>query len=253
MSDKVQNPVVETPSALQLLDLSTRVGKAVCRYMLSGNISKERFSQIKGNDVDQLGKKIAHELIQLIPDEIITQKELIQRFYLEIFNHRVDLSKVPFSEKNGFPAYCYNARKFNIDQILTAYQEKWGINIYKYKDPAAKEINNHQDRPKGPYVFAHRGGDEPDKEHLGKSFDMAMAEGFPFANAEEYYLMQGLHKYSKGHFMDKKGWTRFSSLWSDGDLVLGRWREARGRLYLNCGYRDDRYPDDGPRELFLFS
>jgi hypothetical protein len=63
--------------------------------------------------------------------------------------------------------------------------------------------------------------------------------------------MTGFHKFTKGYFMDKVGWTRTSNLWSDGYLVHGLWRGGHSELWLSNGYRDSRHSDSGPRELFL--
>jgi len=251
MIDKVQIPDSERPEALELMDFSNDIGKSVCRYLIGGGISKESFRLIKTSDADKIAKRVSQEILKLVPEKILVAKELIECFYLEVFNHKVNLSRVVFPVKEGFKGFCYDTRKFNVDQIMAAYAKKWGISVYRYRDPAAKKIKHQQERPSGPYAFVHRGTDEPDIEHLKKSFDDARGVGFPFANAEEYLLMTGLNKFATGRFMDHQGRTRTSSLWSDGLVVNGRWYVRDDELVLGYSSRDSSNPARGPREIVL--
>ena len=175
----------------------------------------------------------------------------LEKYFQEVFELKVDLSYTQFPEKFGFATFMAVPPTLDEDQIMKALTIKFGVNPYMYM--AAEKINREaeQKRPEGLYVFAHVGGDEPDAQHLGKSYDDAIASGMLFLNAKEYLLVSGFHRWLKGHFMDKKGWTRTSSLWSDGFLVRGRWFEALRSLYLSDGYRGYCRPEDGPRELFL--
>jgi len=59
------------------------------------------------------------------------------------------------------------------------------------------------------------------------------------------------HKWLNGKFMDVKGWTRTSSLWSAGGLVGGYWDSSNGLLGLYYGSRGDRGSGGGPRQLIL--
>lgn len=124
---------------------------------------------------------------------------------------------------------------------------------YAYRSPVASNINRkvEQKRPQGLYVFAHAGGDDPDAQHLGKSYDDAVEVNMTFMNPKEYLLATGFHRWLKKYFMDLKGATRTSSLWSDGGLVGGYWLPSNGGLGLYGGDRDDRDSGSGPRELFL--
>ena len=246
--DTAQNP-------LQFMEFSQTVSMEICRYLQSGNISDQQLQELIGkkDDIKNIAKEIAHKYLQLVPDTIVASKELIERFYKEVFNHKVSLAKVIFPTQSGFSAYHYNTGRFNENQIMEAYKRKWGIDLYQWMSPSANKIDHSKDqtRPKAPYPFAHIGGDEPDTTHLGKSYDDAMAEKMIFANSVEYLLMTGLHKFEKDFFMDKKGWTRTSSLWSVGFLVLGGWDDSDHGLYLGSGLRGNRDSDDGPRQLIL--
>lgn len=185
----------------------------------------------------------------------------LKNYYKDVFGSKITLAENMFPQNPNFLTYMAVHPDLNEDEIMEAIQKffnkaKDTVNLYKYLDPVAKNINRNkeqkiQKRPSGLYIFAHRGGDEPDTEHRDKSYNDAVAGGLTFANAKEYLLMTGFHKYIKGYFMDKKGWTRTSSLWLDGDLVYGGWSEGGSELELYYGSVDYGGSDSGPRELFL--
>lgn len=179
--------------------------------------------------------------------------ELLERYFREVLGYALDLTGVVFPEKASFPVYMAVPTDLNEDQIFNRITAHFNVGQYAWRLPVASNINREveQKRPKGLYVFAHVGGDEPDAKHLGKSYDDAMQANMTFMNPKEYLLATGFHRWLKDHFMDVKGWTRTSSLWSDGDLVYGRFDSGSSKLCLNDGDRDDRDPDGGPRELFL--
>lgn len=179
--------------------------------------------------------------------------EPLEQYFREVFGYTLDLSGVVFPNKEGFASYMAVPTDLDEDQIFSRITTYFKVGRYAWRSPVASNINREveQKRPQGLYVFAHRGGDEPDAEHRNKSYDDATEEGMTFMNSKEYLLATGFHHWSNGHFMDVNGWTRTSSLWSDGYLVYGYWIPSDGELYLSHGYRDNRNPDGGPRELVL--
>ena len=157
------------------------------------------------------------------------------------------------------PAYMVNPRMLNVDEII-ARKEKYfkrrgdiKNSWYKYRDPIASNIDQsvEQPRPAGLYIFAHVGDDEPDAKHIGESYDQATSQEIKFLNPEEYEYVSGFHLWKYKRFMDSKGWTRLSSLWSGGILVIARWRPYYQQFYVSDGNRDDCDSRDGVRELFL--
>lgn len=179
--------------------------------------------------------------------------ELIEQYFHEVLGCTINLSDVVFPEKEGFATYMAVPPYLDEDQIFSCITNHFKVGQYAYQSPVASNINREveQKRPQGLYVFAHAGGDEPDAKHLGKSYDDGMVENMTFMNPKEYLLATGFHRWLKDHFMDVKGWTRTSSLWSGGYLVDGRFFPGRGKLYLNYSDRDSRSPVGGPRELVL--
>ena len=177
-------------------------------------------------------------------------------YYQKVFG--IDISEIKdmeFPDSDQFPAYMPVASNLDEDQIMEAFKKYFKKDIYRYKSPAAKNINRDEEakiqpRPSGLYIIAHTGQDEPDTKHRNKSYDDAVAEKMVFATAKEYLLMTGYHMFTKGYFMDKAGWTRTASLWSDGCLVFGYWFGDNSELWLSDGFRDNRNSDNGPREKF---
>ena len=254
MNDKAQ-------MVKQCLEFSHKISDTICNYLVGSGITTKELQKILSlprEEIDKISIEIAQGYLQLIPNSVVQAKQQLQQYFLEVFNLKLNLSKIVFPQKNGFDTFMAVPPlvKLNEDQIIAAFVKKWDINTYKYLSPVAKKINRdaehkNQPRPKGLYVFSHRGGDEPDAENLGKSYDDAMVAGYPFANAREYLLITGFHKFINDKFMDKKGWTRTSSLWSDGELVIGDGDVSGGGLRLSSGHRDSHNPDFGSRELFL--
>lgn len=256
MNDKAQETTAQTqPSGLQYFELGNEIGMEACRYLQSGGLSVQQMQKLIGNKkkVREIARRISHECLKLVAEEVIETKSLLEKYFLEVYDFKIDLSKLSFQATEGMPAYMAVPPQLNEDAIMEALKKKYGISLGRYKNPAAQNINRNleQKRSQGLYVFAHTGEDGPDAKHRGKSYDDAVEEKMTFANAKEYLLMTGFHKFTKGYFMDKQGWTRTSSIWSGGGLVDGGWREGDSGLWLYGGDRGYRYSGRGPRELFL--
>lgn len=93
---------------------------------------------------------------------------------------------------------------------------------------------------------------ESDPKHKGKSYnDFIVEKDRSYMTMRQYLLMFIKVYQESGKCLDRKGWTRTASLWSDGSLVYGHWCSDFSGLWLHGGYRDGRDADDGPREQFL--
>lgn len=179
--------------------------------------------------------------------------EGVERFYAEVLGVKIDLTGTTFPERPSFSVYMAVVPGLSEDMVMSKITRHFSVNTYSYMSPISANINRsrEQSRPSGLYVFAHVGGDEPDTEYLNKSYDDATDENMIFASPLEYLLMTSFHMWKHKKWMDQKGWTRTSSLWSDGGLVMGCFHPDDQDLCLAHGHRGYRSADDGPRELFL--
>ena len=221
-------------------------------------------------DLQQIidNKSVRQKFIIFVKDisiqskNIFAQIPLLEKYYQEVYGITLDLSEILFPENSDFPAIMVDVLSQDEDEIMEAIQKFFNksetpVNLYKYKSPVAENIDRDSEKlqarqlQSGLVVFAHTGQDEPDDKHRNKSYNMAVAENLTFAKYREYLRMTGFHKFTKGYFMDKNGWTRTSSLWSDGCLVNGLWHDGLAKLYADYGNVDYTDPSNGPRQLFL--
>lgn len=120
------------------------------------------------------------------------------------------------------------------------------MEVYKWKHRKGKEVGA------GTYAFAHKGGAEPDVEHLGKSYDDFITEGVTYLTIDEYMLIEQFMWWKFKLHLDVKGWTRTTTLDSDGDVMDGSWDPDDGRCGLGYDYRVRRNADYGPRSAVIF-
>lgn len=244
---------LESISRENLLEIQYQFGRAFRR------MPNKRAEALLGNkkNMQKLLQKISKDLeITLVNEAAMLQIPNLIRFYKEVLDlDRPSIAELAFPEHDVFQTFMPIGLATNHDEIMEAYAAKRKIKTSGYKTPIASNIDpksaekSGQKRPSGIYVIAHLDGDEPDQKHLGKSYDNSVAEGLNFANSIEYLLMTGFRQFVKGSFMDVKGWTRTSDLWSDGYLVSGCWSPDDSRLCLDDGNRSYRLPGRGPREL----
>ncbi len=179
--------------------------------------------------------------------------ELIEKYFREVFDYTLDLSNITFPEKIGFPVYMAVPQDISEDEIakrIAAYF-KVGLGTYSSSVTSSVKRDFEQIRPQGLYVFVHRGGDEPEFEYRNKSYDDVAELGVLFLNIKEYLLVTGFHRWTKGYFMDIKGWTRTSSFQSSRYMFRGCWNKESDQLCLYRSRSGRRYPSNGLRELFL--
>ena len=135
------------------------------------------------------------------------------------------------------------------DKVFEAYKKEFGEDkVYKAYNSISKAIKVQQDRPKGDYCFLHKGGAEPDAEHLNDSYNMFSVDGNKYMVPIEGMIAAFRYRTETGNMYDVKGLTRFHALDSDGDAVS------------MCGYDDGKFdidsvnrgyqlPDYGPRQV----
>ncbi len=250
MNDTAQ----KNPTGTQYLEFASAIANATCHYLQDGEIGKDELQRLIGDKtlIKSIAEKNADEFLKLV--RIPEEKQILVSFFKEVFNEEINLDKIVFPKKDDFTMCLFNPKTLTIDERLKLIEKKFGVNeTYKYMSPVSQKIDltKEQKRPTTPYAFCVRDSAEPDTKHLGKSYDDAIGEKMQFMNAEEYIIFQAYYKFVKKDWADKKGWTRTSSLWSDGYLVGGRWASDDTQLKLSDGFRGNRHTDNGPRELSL--
>lgn len=122
--------------------------------------------------------------------------------------------------------------------------------LYLLKD--YEDFDKQFPAPKEMEISMFRKTIESDKEHKGKSYDDFMSEGKEYMTMRQYLILFLQIFKTTGECLDVQGWTRTSSLWSDGNLVFGYWYGVTSKLELGNGSRGGRDSGDGPRERFSF-
>jgi len=206
-------------------------------------------------------QKICKDLsIPFQSEDILFQIPLLEKYYQEVYGITLDLSEIQFPENPNFPAIMVDDLSQDEDEIMDCIQKffnkpSFPVNLYKYRNPVATNIDRESEKSQirtlqsGLVVFAHKGGDEPDL--LNMSYNTAVERKILFMKYREYLRATGFHKYTKGYFMDRKGWTRTSSLWLYGCLVFGFWNDDFAGLYAFNSDVEHTNPGSGPRQLFL--
>lgn len=212
----------------------------------------------KGDEFQARLKQPLEILLKNLLSEMIGRRHSaatdLEQYFKEVFGVVIDLTRARFPEKEGFPVYMVVPKSLQKNEhlVLVLLGRYFCCKITSWENSFTEiDRKTKQRRPKYTYVFAHRGGDEPDVEHLGKSYNDVASAKIVFANPLEYLLMTGFHMWKHKKWMDQKGRTCASSLWTDFCSVCCFFRHEEKMLYLSFGERDDRHPDNGPRELFL--
>lgn len=109
-------------------------------------------------------------------------------------------------------------------------------------------IDTELPAPKETVTVSFKKSIESDKEHKGKSYnDFSVEKDATYMTARQYLLLC-IHVFKEtGEHLDVIGWTRTSSLWSDGCLVDGCFLPVDREVGLGHGGRDFRGPGCGPR------
>ncbi len=254
---------VKKATMQQVLDLQHEFGRVF------QNIPFDTAKRILGNKT-QIRRLIAEICKKIdIPtqsENILAQIPLLEKYYQKVYGIKLDLFEIAFPDNPQFPVIMVDDLSQDEDQIMdciriffnkSVFNKSDGsVNLYEYMNPVALHINREAENKQvrqlqsGLVVFAHTGQNEPDSNHREKSYNVATAEGMQFMKFREYLRATGFHKYTKEYFMDKKGWTRTSSLWANSYLVVGDWGGGAAGLCARGGDVDDASPDGGPRELF---
>ena len=230
-------------TAMQYATLTGEIALAVA----GANPSFDHMQELLGSKVRTRGAVTA-ALKALKIDVGGDSRLLKEQQFLASLGIAVDIAGLTIPElPRGFNQIAINPvgqlRKEKLFELCSYKFLAW-----KYYNDLDKTTAQEQARPKTTYVFGYRGGTEPDKEHLGKSHNKAMAEGMTFLTLEERIWAELRYFANTGRHLDEVGWTITSSLASDG-IAFGAGWDSGDRRFRVRGYRcSDAYPNDGPCE-----
>ncbi len=193
------------------------------------------------------------------PKRLPSAKQTIIRFYKEVFG----LGEEAQLAIKSMPTFKPDGKRDRFDLILSQdiLPDQMIIDklaLWKPDMPATylwgkmediQPLSKGHERPSKSYAIRHQGGAEPDSEHLGKSYDDAMAEKMIFLTYREYLITSIRNLWEHGALFDTQGWTRTCSVWSGGGLVYGG--SSSGRLKLDSGGRGNRGVGNGPRSAVI--
>lgn len=219
---------------------------------VDGHFTVDEMQEILKNEtfIRESTKEIVSKLLGIPLDPWADQKKKIERFYKSIFNFNIDWSKIMIYQKvEGFDSLEYVSRKLTEDDIFNAYAKKFGKDsVWKYCDNIHKVIKEQQVRQSGDYSFSHRGGIEPDEEHLNKSYGDFYQDGNEYMIIKEGLIAAFRYRFETGNMWDIEGLTRFHTLDSDGHAMYMD-RHDDGRFFVSYDNRDCRHFDYGPRQI----
>ncbi len=214
---------------------------------------KELVDRITG-EVFEIKKKI----IDLNASVHAKQIQKLTKYWKEKWNHDIpwDTLVIP-QQPAGLNVLEYEPNIFTEDEKLAKYKENHGEDAvwcyYHTQNLTVKDsIQSQGIRPTGPYLYWHAGGQEPDKKHLNKSYDMFDAEhqetGINFAIPTEGITMADRYRFETKKMMDVAGLTFFHALDHDGD-AMDMYEGSDGKFSIDRIDRTFQNGKYGPREV----
>lgn len=219
---------------------------------VDGHFTVDEMQEILKNEtfIRESTKEIVSKLLGIPLDPWSDQKKKIDRFYKSIFSFTIDWSKIMIYQKiEGFDSLEYVSHKLTEDDIFNAYAKKFGKDsVWKYCDNIHKVIKEQQVGQSGDYSFSHRGGIEPDEEHLNKSYDDFYQDGNDYMVIKEGLIAAFRYRFETGNMWDIKGLTRFHTL-DSGGLALYMRRNDHARFSVSHDNRGSHNSARGPRQI----
>ena len=220
---------------------------------IDGHLTIEEMQQILKNEnfIRECATKIASEVLNIPIDQWFEQKTKIQRFYRSCFQLSVNWSKVLLPGKvEGVNFLEYVSEHLTEDDIFNAYAKKFGKDkVYTSYDNIRKSIKEQQIVPTGDYAFSHRGGIEPDVEHLNKSYNDFFQDGNDYMVIKEGLITTFRYRFETANTWGSKGLTRFHTLSEDSnDMFI--YCNVNGQINVCRSSRDHKDADNGPRQVW---
>lgn len=237
----------------QLSAVGFKIASTVTRVLGEGNFTFDQAQHLVLSDekeLEKLTEKFCSEVLGVNVDPWVEEKRRIEKFYRKFFNIKVLWRWSEISP----PASTEAMKRLEVifpditdDDAFTAYAEEFGQDaVWKYYQSITQSIASQQERPKGPYAFAHVGGDEPDM--LNMSYNDGINAGIKFMIPKEGIIAAFRHRTETCKMYDVKGLTRFAALDDDGYAMLMR-RLGDGRFRVSFDSRGRRNAEGGLRQV----
>ncbi len=239
-----------TPTAGQMTNAGFMIATAVVKTLESSNITSGQLKNFKQEDANTIASKIIRDHFSLIEQRWFKEKKKNSLFWKKFFNIEIDWSEITIPPLDGkFKRIEFCPKNVTRDELFKKYAETFGKDqIWKYCESIDKTVKSEQIRPVKEYVFGHVGEIEPDKEHLNKSYNDAMKEGFMFMVAKEGLIAAFRYRFETKEMLDVKCVTQFATLESDGN-IMDMCRNEQGKFHVDRYGPNYREPRNGQREV----
>jgi len=247
---KVTGTDLKSATPEQLVTLSSTIALELVKGLARAKVSFAQAQTWATNKSmpQRAARKIAQELGYEIftPDpRLVAEQALWAKLGIALSVDELNLPEIPagFTEIAIRPAGVTNVQLF---ALIKQEREKRGESAWKYHGNL-DDIKEEQHRPSGTYVFAYRPDSEPDALHLGKSYNVAIAEKLTFLTLSERLIAE-LRAIILGKYFDVKGLTITSSLASDGSAFIVYWYSSYRKSDVGGCDRSCAGPAHGPRQ-----
>jgi hypothetical protein len=217
------NSKKEMATGGQYAQFGLLLSTAAVEILELSDLSKAEMQQYLTPPTNGKVKEIAQALVsQMLDIKISIWKREFQKvsvFTKQYLNREID--GITFNPSidvfNDFSHIEYIPADLSIDDVFHAYAKVFGKDkTYCYyhdqHKTIAESIQTQQERPTGDRFILHRGGQEPDQQHLNKSYDDFHADGKTYMIPIEGLMAAFRYRVETGKMMDEKGLTRFHSV-----------------------------------------
>lgn len=130
-------------------------------------------------------------------------------------------------------------------ELLQKIRDKMSVYSYLSDEELDKQVPPPKETTKRYFLEQQY----PDTETLGMSYNDFTAKNLPVITIREYMILFLAYYEKTGKLLDKKGWTRTSTLDAGGDVVCGH--SYDDRFGLSWDDRDESGSGGGPRSAML--
>ncbi|MEI6022678.1 MAG: hypothetical protein WCQ32_02455 [bacterium] len=244
----------EVATGAQYAQFGLLIAQSVVEKMGQRGFSKKQMQQLLTGPGKGRAKEIASAVVDETTHILITvwdrQQEKLSIFWKKYFNHDIDWSKLTLpEEKEGFNILEYIPNCFTEDDIYNKYVEIFGKDsVSEYYHIIHDCIKTQQTRITDNRLILHRGGQGPDAEHLGKSYNVFSKEPLHFMTPIEGIISALRYRVETGEVIRSFIGFHALNIWDD---AMGMCRNVDGRFRIYRNFRDRQDSYYGPCEVVL--